>query len=184
MLSKFFGDLSVSDLLVAKANTEKHFHQFKLVQPRVNKLAKDIERNEYTVFTPFRVAFFEEDFDTLSETISVFYLIGGRHRLAALGKLIEEGADPEEFEYAVSCEPVSCVSDLMKLVETDNGSRSMTGAEGIQIKYQATSYMFKDAEGNKLLLDNIRELKAKGVPHYELDASGLCTKETLIKIWK
>jgi hypothetical protein len=154
---------TLSELKAFELNTAKVSKQFPVSQTRVNSIKKSFENTE-TFFGCFSVALNQDD--------GLYYLVGGRHRLQAFKEL----GDPIT-DYPAFVQELSSVQELIKSIEIDNGSRSMTGSEK-----DFLSYTFDSLGESDYKVDDAKRLRTAYL-HYKISSSGSCTQETTKKIW-
>ena len=154
---------TLSELKAFELNTAKVSKQFPVSQTRVNSIKKSFENTE-TFFGCFSVALNQDD--------GLYYLVGGRHRLQAFKEL----GDPIT-DYPAFVQELSNVQELIKSIEIDNGSRSMTGSEK-----DFLSYTFDSLGESDYKVDDAKRLRTAYL-HYKISSKGACTQETTKKIW-
>jgi hypothetical protein len=151
----------LSDLKQFENNTAKVSKQFPVSLARVNAIKRSFEATD-TFFGCFSVANVQGE----------LYLVGGRHRLAAFKEL----GDPLT-DYPTFVQELLSVQELIKAIEIDNGSRSMTGSEKDFLGYTYDSLGESDYK-----VDDGKRLRTAYL-HYKISSSGGCTQDTTKKIW-
>ena len=154
---------TLSELKSFESNTAKVSKQFPVSQTRVNAIKKSFENTD-TFFGCFSVAVNQED--------GQLYLVGGRHRLAAFTSLNDPISD-----YPTFVQELANVQELIKAIEIDNGSRSMTGSEKDYLGYTFDSLGEADYK-----VDDAKRLRTAYL-HYKISSGGCCTQETTKKVW-
>jgi hypothetical protein len=154
---------TLSELHQFEKNTAKVSKQFPVSQTRVNAIKRSYEDTE-TFFGCFSVAANRDDGE--------YYLVGGRHRLQAFTEL----GDPIS-DYPAFVQELASVQELIKAIEIDNGSRSMTGSEKDYLGYTFDSLGESDYK-----VDDAKRLRTAYL-HYKISSGGCCTQETTKKIW-
>jgi len=154
---------TLSELHQFEKNTASVSRQFPVSQTRVNSIKRSYE-STLTFFGCFSVAANQEDGE--------YYLVGGRHRLQAFTEL----GDPIS-DYPAFVQELDGKQELIKAIEIDNGSRSMTGSEKDYLGYSYDSLGEADYK-----VDDLKRLRTAYL-HYKISSSGGCTQETTKKIW-
>ena len=154
---------TLSELHQFELNTAKVSKQFPVSQTRVNAIKRSFENTE-TFFGCFSVALNQDD--------GLHYLVGGRHRLQAFKELSDPISDYPSF-----VQELANIQELIKAIEIDNGSRSMTGSEKDYLGYTFDSLGEADYK-----VDDLKRLRTAYL-HYKISSSGGCTQETTKKIW-
>jgi len=154
-------NLSLSALQHAQKETLQVTKQFPVSQTRVNAIKKCYE-DTLVFFGSFSLATVDD----------VLYLVGGNHRLEAFKQL----GDPLT-DYPVFIQQLDSIQELIKAVQIDNGSRSMTGSEKDFLGYTFDSLGEADYK-----VDDLKRLRTAYL-HYKISSSGGCTQDTTKKIW-
>lgn len=153
--------LTLAEIKQAQQETIKVTKQFPVSQTRVNTIKKCYDDTS-VFFGSFSLASVDD----------VLYLVGGNHRLEAFKQL----GDPIT-DYPVFIQRLDSIQELVKAVQIDNGSRSMTGSEKDYLGYTFDSLGESDYK-----VDDAKRLRTAYL-HYKISSSGSCTQETTKKIW-
>lgn len=160
---------SLDDLLTAVANSEEQFQQYPTDHQKVKAIAYSIFIADQWMMQDIALAIHEEK----------LYVIGGRHRIAAithlLGEIItndfrqplysdedRENVFQTALQQTVRCEVVyvQTLGDLLTLIKANNESRTMRRAEQAHLDLQLLGGDAKSIESvGKVVFNN--ELSAK-----------------------
>ena len=154
---------TISELHNFEKNTANISKQFPVSPARINAIKRSYE-NTLTFFGCFSVAASRED--------GLLYLVGGRHRLEAFNQL----GDPLT-DYPAFVQELEGKQELIKAIEIDNGSRSMTGSEKDYL-----GYTFDSLGESEYKVDDAKRLRTAYL-HYKISSGGCCTQETTKKVW-
>lgn len=153
--------LTLAEIKQAQQSTLKVTKQFPISQTRVNAIKKCYE-DTLVFFGSFSLASVDD----------VLYLVGGNHRLEAFKQLEDPITD-----YPVFIQRLDTIQELVKAVQIDNGSRSMTGSEKDYL-----GYTFDNLGESDYKVDDVKRLRTAYL-HYKISSGGCCTQETTKKVW-